>query len=37
MSTRWYSLKRRLLALWLGGVAVAWLATLVFSYFDAHA
>lgn len=37
MSTRWYSLKRRLLALLLGGVAVAWLATLVFSYFDAHA
>lgn len=33
---RWFSLRRRLLALLLGGVTVGWLATLVFSYTDAH-
>ncbi len=36
MSTRWYSLRRRLLGLLLGGISAAWLATAVFSYFDAH-
>ena len=36
MTTRWFSLRRRLLALLLGGVTVAWLGTLVFSYLDAH-
>lgn len=36
MTTVWFSLKRRLLALLLGVVAVAWLATVVLSYFDAH-
>ena len=35
-ATRWFSLRRRLLALLFGGVAAAWGATLVFSYFDAH-
>jgi two-component system sensor histidine kinase QseC len=34
--TRWYSLRRRLLGLLLGGVAVGWLAALVFTYLDAH-
>ena len=33
---RWFSLRRRLLALLLGGVTVGWLATLAFSYIDAH-
>lgn len=37
MSTRWFSLRRRLLGLLLGGLSAAWLATMVFSYFDAHA
>lgn len=36
MTTRWYSLRRRLLALLLGGVTAGWLVTMVFSYFDAH-
>lgn len=36
MNTIWFSLRRRLLGLLLGGVAVAWLVTLVFSYIDAH-
>ena len=36
MNTAWFSLRRRLLALLLGGVAAAWLVTLVFSYIDAH-
>ncbi|MGE5468025.1 MAG: ATP-binding protein [Ignavibacteria bacterium] len=34
--TRWFSLRRRLLLLLLGGVAVGWLATLMSSYGDAH-
>jgi two-component system sensor histidine kinase QseC len=36
MSTVWFSLRRRLLGLLLGGVSAAWLATMVFSYIDAH-
>ncbi len=36
MNTLWFSLRRRLLALLLGGVSVAWLATMAFSYVDAH-
>ena len=36
MTTAWFSLRRRLLGLLLGGVAAAWLATMVFSYVDAH-
>ena len=36
MNTVWFSLRRRLLSLLLGGVAVAWLVTMVFSYLDAH-
>ena len=36
MNTAWFSIKRRLLMLLLGGVAAAWLGTFVFSYFDAH-
>jgi two-component system sensor histidine kinase QseC len=35
-ATVWFSLRRRLLGLLLGGVAVAWLVTMVFSYIDAH-
>jgi two-component system sensor histidine kinase QseC len=35
-STHWFSLRRRLLGLLLGGVAAAWLVTMVFSYIDAH-
>jgi two-component system sensor histidine kinase QseC len=34
--TRWFSLRRRLLLLILGGASACWLATLVFSYVDAH-
>jgi two-component system sensor histidine kinase QseC len=34
--TAWFSLRRRLLGLLLGGVAAAWLATTVFSYVDSH-
>ena len=36
MNTVWFSLRRRLLGLLLGGVAAAWLVTMVFSYLDAH-
>lgn len=36
MNTVWFSLRRRLLGLLLGGVAAAWLVTMVFSYIDAH-
>ncbi|MDP3537805.1 MAG: ATP-binding protein [Azonexus sp.] len=36
MTTAWFSLRRRLLGLLLGGVAAAWLATMIFSYIDAH-
>ncbi|UCV04997.1 ATP-binding protein [Dechloromonas denitrificans] len=36
MTTAWFSLRRRLLGLLLGGVAAAWLVTMVFSYLDAH-
>ncbi len=36
MTTAWFSLRRRLLGLLLGGVSAAWLATMVFSYIDAH-
>ena len=36
MTTVWFSLRRRLLGLLLGGVAAAWLATTVFGYIDAH-
>ncbi len=34
--TRWFSLRRRLLTLLLGGVTAGWLATMAFSYVDAH-
>lgn len=34
--TVWYSLRRRLLGLLLGGVSVCWLVTLAFSYLDAQ-
>lgn len=34
--TRWFSLRRRLLALLLGGITLGWAAALVFSYYDAH-
>lgn len=36
MNTRWFSLRRRLLLLLLGGVSACWVATLVWSYADAH-
>ena len=36
LTTVWFSLRRRLLGLLLGGVTVAWLVTMVFSYIDAH-
>lgn len=36
MNTAWFSLRRRLLGLLLGGVAAAWLVTMVLSYIDAH-
>lgn len=36
MNTAWFSLRRRLLALLLGGVAAAWLVTMAFSFIDAH-
>lgn len=35
-ATAWFSLRRRLLGMLLGGMAVCWLATLAFSYADAH-
>ncbi|OHC71363.1 MAG: hypothetical protein A2045_17110 [Rhodocyclales bacterium GWA2_65_20] len=34
--TVWFSLRRRLLVLLLGGVSVCWLATIVWSYIDVH-
>ncbi|MDD5249973.1 MAG: ATP-binding protein [Rhodocyclaceae bacterium] len=34
--TIWYSLRRRLLLLLLGGASACWLATLAWSYVDAH-
>jgi len=34
--TKWFSLRRRLTLLLLGGVSAAWLVTLAFSYVDAH-
>lgn len=34
--TRWFSLRRRLLGLLLGGIAAAWSLTMSLSYFDAH-
>ncbi len=36
MATRWFSLHRRLLLPLLAGVSVCWLATLAWSYVDAH-
>lgn len=36
VKTVWFSLRRRLLGLLLGGVSAAWLVTMVFSYIDAH-
>lgn len=36
MNTVWFSLRRRLFALLIGGVSAAWLVTVVFSYIDAH-
>lgn len=36
MTTAWFSLRRRLTALLLGGVSIGWLAMLAFSYVDAH-
>lgn len=36
MNTRWFSLRRRLLGLLLGGLAAAWLTMVAFSYLDAH-
>lgn len=36
MNTAWFSLRRRLLGLLLGGVSIAWLATMGFSALDAH-
>ena len=35
-TTRWFSLRRRLLALLLGGVTLGWSASLALSYHDAH-
>lgn len=34
--TRWFSLRRRLLALLLGGMTLGWVITLALSYRDAH-
>ncbi len=36
MTTRWFSLRRRLLGMLLGGVAVAWSLMMLFSALDAH-
>ena len=36
MKTTWFSLRRRLFSLLLGGVSAAWLVTMAFSYVDAH-
>lgn len=35
-TTRWFSLRRRLLAMLLGGLTAGWLAMMAFSYRDAH-
>lgn len=35
-ATRWFSLRRRLLAMLLGGVTAGWLAIMAFSYLDSH-
>ncbi|MBI4985764.1 MAG: sensor histidine kinase N-terminal domain-containing protein [Rhodocyclales bacterium] len=35
-TTRWFSLRRRLLLLIFGGATACWLATMVLIYFDAH-
>ena len=35
-ATRWFSLRRRLLAMLLGGLTAGWLTTMAFSYRDAH-
>jgi two-component system sensor histidine kinase QseC len=36
VKTAWFSLRRRLLGLLLGGVTAAWLVTMALSYLDAH-
>ena len=36
MTTAWFSLRYRLLGLLLGGVAAAWLVTMIFSFADTH-
>lgn len=36
MTTAWFSLRRRLLGLLLGGLTACWVATVAFSYVDAH-
>jgi two-component system sensor histidine kinase QseC len=36
MTTAWFPLRRRLLTLMLGGVAICWLVMLVWSYNDTH-
>ncbi|MBL8491454.1 MAG: sensor histidine kinase N-terminal domain-containing protein [Rhodocyclaceae bacterium] len=36
MTTRWFSLRQRLLAMLLGGMAACWLVTLAWSFADAH-
>ena len=36
MTTAWFSLRRRLLFMLLGGLSACWVAMLVFSYMDAH-
>lgn len=36
MTTVWFSLRRRLLVLLLGGVSAGWLATMALIYIDAH-
>lgn len=36
MTTAWFSLRKRLLVMLLGGLSACWVAMLVFSYVDAH-
>ncbi|GAB1394574.1 ATP-binding protein [Rhodocyclaceae bacterium] len=36
MTTRWFSLRRRLLVWLLGGVTAGWLVAMMFTYVDAH-
>jgi two-component system, OmpR family, sensor histidine kinase QseC len=36
VNTAWFSLRRRLLLMLLGGVSACWLATVVWSYVDVH-